>query len=54
MEKLLLETSLPQIFFRESKSLTPLIGALSTMPVNKASMGLLNPMTSADGKHLSS
>ena len=43
-----------RLFFGKSKSLTPLTGILSTMPVKKAGLGLQNPVTSADEKYLSS
>ena len=45
------ETFLPCIFFE--KTLSPVIGALSTMPVKKSGLGLLNPVMSAQEKYLS-
>ena len=47
MEKVLRETFLPHIFFGKSKTLPPIVGALSTFPVKKAGLGLQNPVTSA-------
>ena len=44
----------PQLFFVKSKSLTPIIGILSTMLVNKAGLGLQNTVTSENKKLLSS
>ena len=34
LERFLQETFLPRIFFGESKTLPPLVGSLSTLPVN--------------------
>ena len=48
------ETFLPCIFFGNTKTLSPIVGALSTMPVKKAGLGLLNPVTSEKEKYLSS
>ena len=48
------ETFLPHIFFRKTKTLSPVVGALSTMTVKKAGPGLLNPVTSSQEKYLSS
>ena len=48
------ETFLPCIFFRNTKSLSPIVGALSTMLINKSVLGLLNPVTSVKEKYLSS
>ena len=50
MEKLLQENFFPCLFLGKSKSLTPLIGTLSTVPVTKSVLGLQNPMTSANEK----
>ena len=41
-------------FLRKDKSLSPVIGALSTMQVRKSELGLLIPVTSAQENHLSS
>ena len=38
------ENFLPRLFFRKSKSLTPIVGTLGMMPVKKSGIGLLNPM----------
>ena len=51
-EKILQETFLPCLFFGESKSLTPLIGTLSTMPVKKDSLGFQNTVTSVNENFL--
>ena len=42
VEKMTLET-----FFGKTKSLSPILGALSTMSVKKSGLGLLNPVTLA-------
>ena len=47
VDKMTQETFLPSIFFGNIKSLSPIVGALSTEPVNKSGLGLLNPVTSA-------
>ena len=41
-------------FLRKDKTLSPVIGALSTTSVRKSGLGLLNPVTSAKEKYLSS
>ena len=46
------EPFLPRIFFRKKKTLSPVVGALSTMTVRKSGLGLLNPVTSAQEKYL--
>ena len=53
VDKILQETFMQQLFFRGSKYLTPIIGALSTISDKKASLGLQNPMSSLDKKYLS-
>ena len=50
VEKMICKTFLPRIFFRKTKTLSPVVGALSTMPVKKSGLGLLNPLTSDQGK----
>ena len=50
---MLQETFLPRLFFGKSEYITPLIGTLSTMPVGKSGLGLLNPVTSANEKYSS-
>ena len=47
VENMLWKTFLPRLFFRKSKSLTPIVGTLGMVPVNKSGIGLLNTMTSA-------
>ena len=54
VEKVIQETFLPRIFFGKTKSLSPIVGDLSTVPVEKSGLGLLNPVTSAKEKYLSS
>ena len=44
--KILWVTFLPRSFFRKSKTLSPIVGTLSKMSVNKSGLGLLNPATS--------
>ena len=46
VEKLLQETFLPRLIFGKPKSLPPIVGTLSTMPVNKSIPGLKEPVTS--------
>ena len=48
------ETYLPRLFFGNTKTLSAVVGALSMMPVNKAALGLLNPVRSAQENYLSS
>ena len=45
------ETFLLRIFFGKSKTLPPIIGAISTLPVNKSISVLQNPMTSEKEKY---
>ena len=54
VEKMISETIFPHIFFGKTKTLPPVVGALSTMPVKKDRLGLLNPMESDQEKYLSS
>ena len=46
------EKSLPRLFFRKTKNLSPIVGAQSTMPVKKSGMGILNTLTSSQEKYL--
>ena len=48
------ENSLPRLFFGNTKTLSPVVGSLSTMPDKKAGLGILNPVTSAQEKYLGS
>ena len=48
------ETFLPRLFFEKTKTLSPIVGTLSTMNVNKYGLGILNAVTSAQGKYLRS
>ena len=54
VEKIICETFLPRIFFVNTKTLFPVVGALSTMRVKKFGLGILNPVTSYQEKYLSS
>ena len=47
-------TFLARIFFGKTKTLSPIVGTLSTMPVKMAGLGLMNPVTSVKEKYLSS
>ena len=47
------ETFLPRLLFGKKKTLSPIVGALSTMSVKKSGLGILNPVTSAQEKYLS-
>ena len=53
VEKMIQKTFLPRLFFGKSKTLSPIIGTLSKMSLNKYGLGLLNPVTSAKKKYLS-
>ena len=52
VEKMIQENVLPLIFFGKTKTLSPIVGALSTMLVKKFGLVLLNTMTSAHEKYL--
>ena len=54
VERMIQETFLPRIFFVNTKTLFPVVGALSTMRVKKFGLGILNPVTSYQEKYLSS
>ena len=53
VEKMIRETFLRRIFFGNKKNLSPIVGALSIIPINMAVMGLLSPVTSAKDNYLS-
>ena len=46
VEEIIRETFLPHIFFRKTNTLSSIVGDLSTIPVNMAELGLLNPVMS--------
>ena len=48
------ENFLLSLFFENTKTLSPVVGALSTMPVRKYGMGLLNTVMSDQDNYLSS
>ena len=48
------ETFLTRLFFGNTKILSFIVGALSTIPVKKSGPGLLNPVRSEQEKYLSS
>ena len=48
------ETFLLRLFFIKSKSLPPIIGNLSTIPINRYGLSLQIPVTSVDEKFQSS
>ena len=52
VEKMIHETFLLRLFFGKTKTLYPVVGALSMMTVSKAGPGLLNPVTSDHEKYL--
>ena len=54
VDKMIRETFFPRIFLGKTKTLSPVVGALSMMPVNKSGLGLLNTVTSAQENYLSS
>ena len=45
---------MPHLFFGKKNTLSPVVGDLSTMPVRKSGLGLLNPVTAYQEKYLSS
>ena len=47
VEKMIWETFLPHLLFRKTKTLSPIVGTLSPMPIKVAGLCLLNPVTSA-------
>ena len=49
-----LGTFLPRLFFGKTKYLSPIVGSLSTMPVKKYGLLILNPVTTAKENYLSS
>ena len=51
VENMIKETFLPRIFFGNMKTISPIVAALSTTPVKKFGLGLLNPVTSAEDKY---
>ena len=53
VENIIWETFLTRLFFGKSKSLTPIIGTLITIPVKKAVLSVQNSMTSVDQKYIS-
>ena len=50
VEKMIRKTFLPRIFFRNTKTLSSIIGTLSTMPIKVTGIGLLNQETSETEK----
>ena len=54
VEKMIPETFFPFLFFGKIKTLSPILGNLSTMTIKVARLGLMNPVTSAKEKYLSS
>ena len=54
VEKMIQENFLPSLFFGKMETLSPIVGALSTMSVKKDGLVLLNPVTSAQEEYLSS
>ena len=50
--KIIWETFLPRLFFGTTKSLSPIVGSLSMVPVKKYLLELLNPVMSAKDKYL--
>ena len=52
VEKMIQENFLYRPFFRKTKTLSPIVGDIVTMPFKKYGLGLLNPVTSAQEKYL--
>ena len=53
VEKMIWETFLSRLFFGKTKTLSLIVGYLSTIPVKKSGLGLLNSVTSSQAKYLS-
>ena len=53
VDKMIREQILPPLFFGNTKTLSSVVGALSTIPVKKYGLGILNPVTSAQENYLS-
>ena len=51
VEKMIQETFLLRLLFGKMKTLSPIVGTLSTMPINVEVLGLLNPVTSVKEKY---
>ena len=54
LEKMIRETFLPRLLFGKTKTLSPVLGALSTMSVKKSGLGILNPVILSHKEYLSS
>ena len=54
VKKMIRETFLLSLFFGKTKTLSPVVGDLSTTPVKKSGLGLTNTVTSAQDKYTSS
>ena len=52
VDKIIQETFLPRLFFGKTKTLSPIVGDISKVLVNKDILRLLNPVTSAQEKDL--
>ena len=52
VEKMILEIFLPHLLFRKTKTLSPIVGALSKITVKESGLGLLNTVMSAQEKYL--
>ena len=50
VEKMIWKTFLPSLFFGKEKPVSPIRGALSTIPVKKYLLGVLNPVMSMNNK----
>ena len=50
VERMIWETFLPRLFFRNMKTLSTIVGDLSMMLVKKSRLGTLNPVASAQDK----
>ena len=54
VEKMIGETFLPSLLFRKTKTILPIVLALSMMPINMAGLVILNPVTPSKENYLSS
>ena len=52
VEKMIQENFLPRLFFRKTKTLSPIVGTLSTILIKVARLGLLNPVTPEKEEYL--
>ena len=54
VEIMIQKTFLHRLFFGKTKTFSPIVGSLSTMPINVAGLSVLNSVSSKKEKYLSS